>query len=363
MFSIFRKKSKSILGIDIGTSSIKVVQLKKEEDKFKLENYAELSTVGYLERLNEPFQTTSLRKLEAVTREMLKIIFKEAEIDAKQVVMAIPVFSAFVGAIEMPEMAEKELSRAVEFEARRYVPIPLAEVVLDWKITETGIIKDDISPRPFKGKRILLIAVPKEVVNKYLKIADDLNLKIKALELESFGLARALVSDERQPVCILDVGARATSFTIVDKGTIQMSHSLDVAGAEMTQILATGLGIASKRAEEFKMTYGLDHRENKGEREEIRELLNISIDKIITEVEGMINNYQTKTDRKIEKFILNGGSAQLMGLNEYIEKKTGIKTVIADPWSRIIYPSVLGEKIKKTGPQFSVAIGAAMRQE
>jgi len=355
--TLFEKKPKSILGIDIGTSSIKVVQLRKEEDKFKLENYGELSTVGYLERLNEAFQITSLRKLQAVTREMLRILLKETEIDAKRTVMAIPVFSSFVSVIEMPEMAEKELSRAVEFEARRYVPIPLAEVALDWKIIESGMIKDSVSPKPFKGKRILLIAVPKEVVNKYIKISELLELKILALELESFSLARVLSSKESS--CILDIGARATSFTIVDKGTIQMSHSLDVAGAEMTKTLATGLGVAHTRAEEFKITHGLNHTDEK----EIQELLNVSIDKIIDEIERMINSYQAKTERKIEKLILNGGSAQLVGLKEHIEKKINIKTVIADPWANITYPPNLQETLKKIGPQFSVAIGAAMRGE
>lgn len=359
----FKKKTKSILGIDIGTSAIKVVQLKKEEDKFKLETYGELSTVGYLERLNEPFQTTSLKTLEGMTREMLKILLERSETTAKQVVMAIPVFSSFVSVIEMPEMAEKELSRAVEFEARRYVPISLAEVVLDWKVIESGIIKDDVSPKAFKGKRILLIAVPKEVVNKYIRVVDALGLKITALELESFALGRSLVTDQKSSACILDIGARATSFTIVDKSAVQMSHSLDVAGAEMTRILATGLGIASKRAEEFKLTYGLNHKSGRESREDMRELLNTSIDKIINGSERMINSYQSKTDRRIEKLILNGGSAQLTGLKEYIEKKLNMKVFIADPWPKIIYPSQLQPILKKIGPQFSVAIGAAMREQ
>lgn len=351
-----------MLGIDIGTSSIKVVQLKKEEDRFKLETYGELFNISYLERITEAFQTTSLRRLEAITREMLGILLKESEADAKQAVMAIPVFSSFVSIIEMPEMAEKELARAVEFEARRYVPVPLAEVVLDWKVIESGMIKDDVSPKPFKGKRVILIAVPKEVVNKYIKIADALNLKIAALELESFNLARSLMINNKSSGCILDVGARATSFTIVDKGLIQMSHSLDVAGAEMTKTLATGLGIASKRAEEFKITHGLNHQTDKEKRREIQELLNVPIDKIISEIERMINSYQSKTERKIEKLILNGGSAHLSGLKEYIEKKMNIKTFIADPWRRIIYPPVLQQTLNKIGPSFSVAIGAAMRQ-
>ena len=360
--NIFKRKAKPFLGIDIGTSSIKVVQLKKSEDKFKLEAYGEISTIGYLERLNDTFQITSLRTLEAVTREMLKILLKKSEATSKQTVMAIPVFSSFVSIIEMPEMAEKELSRAVEFEARRYVPIPLSEVVLDWKIIESGIIKDDTSPKSFRGKRILLIAVPREVVNKYIKLADALGLKIVALELESFSLSTALVVDEKISACILDIGARATSFTIFDKGTIQMCHSLDVAGAEMTKILATGLGIASKRAEEFKVSHGLNYGEIEERRQELRELLNVPIDKIINEIERMMSSYQSKTQRKIEKLILNGGSAHLSGLKEYIEKKLNIKTVIADPWSRLVYPPILKETLKKIGPQFSVAIGAAMRR-
>ncbi|MBU3922949.1 type IV pilus assembly protein PilM [Patescibacteria group bacterium] len=358
---MFSKKSKSILGIDIGTSSIKVVQLRKEENRFELETYGELSTFGYLERLNETFQGTSLRTLEVVTREMIRILIEKAKVSTKDVIMAIPVFSSFVSIIELPEMAEKELAQAIEFEARKYVPIPLSEVILDWKIIESGTIKNNSHLPSFNGKRILLIAVPKEVVNKYLKIAEDLKLKIKALELESFSLARSLIIDNKISVCILDIGARATSFTIVDKGIIQMSHSLDVAGAEMTKILAISLNIGSKRAEEFKLAYGFENTEEK--KKEIKELLSVPMNKIINEIERMVNSYQEKTGRKIEKLILNGGSAQLSGLKEYIEEKLNIKTIIANPWAKVVYKSSLQQKLKEIGPQFSVAAGAAMRDD
>lgn len=357
----FGKKPKSFLGIDIGTSSIKVVQLKKEEDRFKLETYGEISTINYLKRLTDAFQVTTLKTLEAITREMLKIILQKAEVTAEEAVLTIPVFSSFVSAIEMPAMAEKEMARAVEFEARRYVPISLAEVVLDWQIVETGMIKDEVSPKPFKGTRIILIAVPREVVNKYIKIAEGLDLRIGALELETFSLTRSLMVYDKSPTCILDIGARATSFTIVDKAVVQMSHSLDVAGAEMTQALATGLKVASTRAEEFKIAYGLNHRENKERRAEFQGFLSIPVDKIISEIERMIGSYQSKTARRIEKLILNGGSAQMAGLKDYIEQKMNLKAFIATPWARIIYPPVLQETLRKIGPQFSVAIGAAMR--
>ena len=232
----FGSKPKSFLGIDIGTSSIKVVQLKKTEDKFELETYGEISTIGYVERLNESFQSTSLKSLETINREMLKLVLDEAKTNTKNVVMAIPIFSSFTSIIEMPEMEEKELNQAVEFESRKYIPIPSTEVLLDCKVIDSGMIKDDNSGKTFKGKRILLIAVPKEVINKYIRIAESLNLKVDALELESFSFARSLALGETEPVCVLDIGARATSFTVIDKGTVQMSHGLDVAGAEMTRI-------------------------------------------------------------------------------------------------------------------------------
>jgi len=351
---IFGNKPKSILGIDIGTSSIKVVQLRKDQDKFKLETYGEISTLGYGERLNESFQSTSLKTLEAITKEMVKLVIDKAHADAKNVVMAIPVFSSFTSVIEMPEMAEKELGRAVEFEARKYIPIPSSEVVLDWKIIDSEA----------NSKRVLLIAVPKEVVNKYVRIADALNFKINALELESFSFARSLSPQDASLACILDIGARATSFSIVDKGTVQMSHGLDIAGAEMTRILASSLGVAFKRAEDFKLTHGIDHRtpEDAINKVETKETLITLIDEILNESERMINDYQLKTNHKIDKLILNGGSAQMEGLREYIENKLKIKTLIADPWSKVIYPPSMEKVLKEIGPQFSVAVGAAMRE-
>ncbi|MDP2934314.1 MAG: type IV pilus assembly protein PilM, partial [bacterium] len=346
---LFKKKAKPSLGIDIGTASIKVVQLKKEEEKFKLETYGQISTIGYLERLNDTFQSTSLKTLEVVAREMLRVVLEKAEVTVKNAVMSIPVFSSFVSIIEMPFMGEKELARAIQFEARRYVPIPLPEVILDWRVIEIGMIKNDFSPRPFKGKRVLLIAVPIEVVNKYLRIADDLGLGVVALELESFSVARSLMSNDKSSVCILDVGVRASSFTIVDKGIVQMSHSLDIGGGEMTRTLATGLGIASERAEEFKMTYGFDHEAEKQNQTEVRDLLNVPISRIVDEIERMINSYQFKTGRKVEKIILNGGSSRLRGLIGYIGEKLDIKTIVANPWSSAIYPTVLQNTLNEIG--------------
>jgi len=362
MWNIFQKKPKSCLGIDIGTSSIKVVQLKKAEGRFKLETYGELQTYGYLERLNDPFQTKSLKMLESQVVEMIGKIIKESDVSTNNVVASIPVFSSFIVVINMPPMSEKELSQALSYEARRHIPIPLSEVTTEWKVVNkevAGLSKD--GKKDLFNFRVLLIAVPKEVIAKYLRIAKALNLKLLALELESFSYIRSLIGNDKSVSCILDFGARSTSFTIVDKGFIQASHSLDVAGRELTRALSHGMGVSFRRAEMYKKEKGLDHHEIMADKG-MKDILFTIVDKIAVEMERIIDNYQKNTKRKVSKLVLSGGSGNLIGLKEHLVKELNVDVAIGNPWSRVAYPSFIESTIKEIAPRFAVATGLAMRE-
>lgn len=362
MFGLFKYKPKSCLGLDIGTSSIKLVQLKRSEGRYKLETYGELQTYGYLERLNDPFQTKSLTMLESQVVEMIRKLLKEAEASIKQVAMSIPVFSAFVSTVNLPPMSQKELPRALFFEARRYIPISLSEVRIDWKIIEKERADSSKTKKKDLFKfQVLLVAVPKEIIAKYLRITKTLGLKLSVLELESFSYIRSLIGSDPSTSCILDFGARSTSFSIIDKGFIRASHSLDTAGTELTRALSHGMGIDFRRAEMYKREKGLNHREIETGRE-VKDILLTLIDKIILEAERMIDNYQTKTKRKVTKLILSGGSANLVGLEEYLEKKLKIDVVAANPWARVSYPPILEPVLKEIASRFAVAVGLAMRE-
>ena len=366
---LFKKKGKSSVGIDIGTSSIKVVQLKRSEGRYKLETYGELQTYGYLERLNDPFQSKSLKMLESQVVEMTRRIIKEAGINTKRAVISIPIFSSFIVVIDMPPMLEKELFQALSFEAKRHIPIPLSEARIDWKIIgreKAESSKDGLPVGKAGGRnvfkfRVLLVVVPKEVISKYLRIAQALELKLLALELESFSYIRSLVGNDKSAACVLDFGARSTSFTIVDKGFIQASHSLDIAGTELTRTLSHGIGVSFKRAELYKKERGLGFQEPGAERE-AKEILLTLIDKIVLEVERLIKSYQIKTKGKVTKLILSGGSGNLVGLGKYLEKRLKIDVVTGDPWVRVSYPSLLEPVLKEIAPRFAVAVGLAMRE-
>lgn len=359
---LFDKKTESCLGIDIGTSSIKVVQLKRSEEKYKLETYGELQTYGYLERLNDPFQTKSLKILESQVIEMIKRLMKEADTNTKHVAMSVPVFSSFISVIDLPPMSEKELQRALVFEAKRHIPVSLSEVRADWKV----VSKEKVDSLKDKKKnlfkfRVLIIAVPKEVIDRYLRITKALGLKLVALEMESFSYIRSLMGNDKSTACILDFGARSTSFTIVDRGFIQISHSLDIAGTELTKALAHGMGVDFRRAETYKRQKGLDHKEIE-EGREVKDILLTFVDKIVFEMERMINSYQEKTERKVTKLVLSGGSGSLVGLSEHLQKKLNINIIKGNPWDRIDYPEFLKPTLEKIGSKFAVAIGLAMRE-
>lgn len=363
MWSLFKRKPKSFLGIDIGTSSIKVVQLRRNDGQYKLETYGELQTYGYLERLNDPFQTKSLKMLETQVTTMLHRIIKEAEVNTKYIAISVPVFSSFIVVIDMPPMLRQELDRALVFEARQHIPISLSEVQIDWKIVgQTKVPSNGKNKKSLYKFRVLLVAVPKEVISRYIRIAQTLNLKLMALELESFSYIRSLMGDDLNSACILDIGARSTSFTIVDRGLIQASHSLDTAGTELTKSLSHGMGLSFARAEAYKTEKGLAAKTDPASKG-TKDLLLVLIDKVILEVERTIEDYRQKTGRSVTKLILSGGSGSLPGLKEYVQEKLKIKVSIGDPWKKIEHPQSLTSSLKKIAPRFAVAVGLAMRQK
>lgn len=337
------------LGIDIGTTSIKVVELQRIEDAFELKNYAEYRPQS-LEQKPLFTESTSFFLFEENLSIILKNLFAAAKIKEREAIISLPVFSTFFTVVEFPMMPLEEIPGAVKFQAHQYIPVPLSEVVLDWQIIEEEV--------PARNKiKILLVAVPKDIIEKYAKLSQEIEINLKALEIESFALTRALIK-ENDPSLILDIGGGTSSLTIVDRKIVRVSHSLDFYGLTLTRALSQKLNISLERAEQLK--------KEKGVKKEVENLifpiLSPIIDKIIFTVEREMNNYRfSSINREIKKIILSGGGSLLPGLPEYISQKLQVKTEIGNPFEDIIYSSSLGKIIKGIGPAFATAVGLAMR--
>jgi len=359
MIEFFKKKPKSYLGIDIGTSSIKVVQLKRQEIKPKLETYGFLETYGSIKLTTTPIQTSSLKILDDQVASMLEKLLKETEVTTNFAIMSIPVFSTFSAIMELPEMPESEIASAINYEARQYIPIPLDEVVLDWSIIgkkTRNSIKG--ATNPITKLQILLLAIPKELARKYTNITEMLGLELKVLEAEPFSLVRSLVGEDKAPIIIIDIGRRTTSINIIDKGYVMTSRAIDTSGDEFTKVLNLGLNIDFYRAESLKKDIGLTGCNGEAQ---ISKIMFPVVDIIASETQRLIDLYFRRNSKRIEKIILSGGSARLPGLVDYFAKTFGLACFIGNPWKRVIYPEVLKPTLREIGSYFSVAVGLAMR--
>lgn len=357
----FSSGSKSSLGVDIGTTSVKVVELSRNNDgKIKLETYGSLESIVYSKYLEETLQSSTVKISDQQAAEMIKKIIKEAKVKTRKVVMSAPVFSTFTSVIELPEMSQQEIESAIRFEAKQYVPVPLSEVVLGWNVIGKKNY-EVLGAGNFSNKvLVLIVAIPKELSNEFARIADLANLDLIALETESFALIRSLLGNDKSTVVLVDIGSRATNISIVSGGFIRASRGLDTSGVEITKVLAKGMGVDIKRANELKRTIGLDMD---GANKQAAGVMLPIIDIITGETKRIIDVFSRKegTTARVERIILAGGSAGIPKIADRFTEVTGIKTVIGNPWSRVEYPPQLQKTLENIGPSFSVALGLAMR--
>lgn len=343
------------LGIDIGSSSIRVVELSSWAGRRNLENYGEVTAEALFKK---PFRTFEKSTLLLSTKDIsraIKAITEESQMKARRAVFSIPDFSSFFTTFELPPMTEEEVPQAVRAEAKRHVPLPLGEVVLDWQIIN----------KPKRNKteslKVLLVAVPNEIINQYQRIAANLNLQLIALEAEVFGLIRSLTKKEEKGVIgLIDIGARSTSCSIIEKRMLRVSRSFDLSGDDLTERISKGLSVEPKKAEELKNKYGITLQE--GKENNVKEILSPLIDIIIREIDKIFMAFYLKEKKEVEKVILAGGSAFLPGLLEYFKERFSKKeVVIANPFSKIFFPPILDETLKKIGPTYAIAVGMALR--
>jgi len=351
----------SCLGIDIGTSIIKIVGLSKIGARVKLDNYGETSVLTLYEKPFRTFEKSTLLLSASDIAKAIQAICQEAKIKVKKATFSLPDFSSFFTNFELPPMTKKEISQAVKYAAPQYIPLPLSEVTIDWQV-----IGGKIADKKGTKLKMLLVAVPNDAINQYREIARISNLEIKDLEAEVFSLVRSVIKDTKRTISLIDIGAQSTTISIIDEGLLKISHSFDTAGNELTQQLAKSLDIDFKKAEELKKRYGLREIPDSeaGEEKDLRKIAKILsplIDSVLNEIKRTCRNFSQTDKKEIEKIILAGGSALLPGLKEHATSFLKKEVEIANPFSEISYPPILDKNLKEMGPSYAIAVGAALR--
>ncbi len=358
----FLKIEEGVLGIDIGSSSIKIVQIQKQGGRAVLKNYGSLALGPYSEL--SIGQATNLPKNKIV--EALSDLIIETKVTTKNASMAIPLKDTMISFIKMPNLSKKQLEHMVPIEARRYIPVPMSEVTLDFQVMPQKEKTESTVPSPGKVSQektndkidVLVAAIHNSSINRHQEIKNLSGLNVNLFEIEVFSTIRSTVGHEMNSVMIIDIGAAVTKLIMVEYGVLQSSHLINKGSQDVTIALSKSLGIDIERAEEVKRnpnTLG-----DEISKEHFSEVVSLPFSHIFAEANSALADYQNKHNKIISKVILSGGGSLSEGLVDLAKKNFKVEVIMSDPFERLDSPAFLKNTLKNIGPEFAVAIGLAL---
>ena len=325
-------------GLDIGSSQVKVMQIKKQTKGFELEHY---SAVGLkapdelAQAIREAVETAGIRS-------------------GTEVNLALPESEVYTRIIDTPRLSETELASSIKYEAEQYVPIPLEEVDLTHQIISRP--EDSVDT---KSMKVLLIAVPKDKVTQLTSLMDQAGLIPKSLETELFSLKRIFGNPQKSQVLVL-FSHKTTDLMILNKGIPKFLHSMSVGGLSLTKSLANELSLPDDQAEQYKRTYGLKSELLEGK---VALVIRPLIDKVVDQIKKSFVYLQQQGEQHLpEQLVIGGGGSMLPGLSGYLVKQLNLEVVVGDPLERFIKDEEFKKKINTdTNPQLAVVAGLAAK--
>lgn len=352
----------SVVGVDIGSSSIKVVQLKKEKGIARLETYGEIA-LGPYGGLSVG-QATALPPEKIV--EALKDLFREVNITTLSAGLSVPLRASLLKLIEIPKIDEKNIDQMITLEARKYIPVPINEVAIDWIAIPSHEFSDtQTSSTPSSGEikkvpkmEVLVVAIHKSIISSYEEIIKKAGLKSLPLEIETFSASRAILSNEISAIAILDMGATSSRLLIVDYGMARVSHVIGKGSQDITIALQKSLGLSFSEAEEAKRRLGAIGQAEGGD---LNSVISPTIEYIFYEAQKILLSYQKTHSRPITKVFLTGGGAQLKGILPIAKKELEIEVELGNSFRKIQVPAIIEKSLAENGSGFSVAAGLALR--
>lgn len=355
MFGLFSGKNHS-LGIDVGTTGIKIVELRKENNVPILSNYALSYDSGSL------LQSDGLEILNGQIETILQSMMKKAEFKTKRAVVSVPSFLALISFVELPEMPATEIEKAIQFEAAKFIPSPIDEVNIGWEIIGNYQEKPVEGGQPNRGSQkmqIMVVSVPNAAVERLSSVVSGSRIKVMAMEVENFATVRCLVGNDKGTFMIVNIGAKATDFTVVSDEVIRMTRSIDIGGSEISRAIASSLGIDLQRADRIKKSNQINLLNPK---DQLSILVSPVVGMIIEEIKRLQELYHKKNSlRKIEKVIFTGGGSKLSSLVEYFSKQLSVECQKGNPLARIGVKKEHEEVVKGVASELTVAIGLALR--
>lgn len=337
-------QKRDVVGIDIGTGSLKVVQLAKKGPLTKLIGYGQMP-------IPENYIIEGIIAESEKLAELAKKFFSVGvwgKITATRVCTSLPESKIFTRTITLPHMNDKALAEAVNWEASQTIPMAMSDLYLDYQVI--GPSADDP-----KNDEVIYAAAPKAIVDSYVHFFTALGFEIEGIETSLTAIIRAAVTrkSHKEAVLVVDIGGKTTNLAVFNK-VIRLTGSTLIGGDHITYRIAEVLKIDEKEAEKVK-------KQKTADKTKIRQAVDVEVTEITKEATKMINYYQEKNKKAspVSRIILSGGSASLDMLADIFKEKLGIATEVGNPWANIsIYP--LKSVPKDEAPAYTNAVGLAL---
>lgn len=356
------KKENVTIGIDIGTSSIKIVQISRQNGRAVLDTYGALA-LGQYEENGVIGQVTNL-PAEKIAKALTDAL-TETQVTSKNVVLGIPSVSCIIFILQLPaEIEESDLATVIPNESKKFIPIPLTDVSLDWYVVprreDSGVESRVVSESGGAPQiSVLVVATLNETLVKYTDVMKQTGLSMNSLEIEVFSNIRSCMTRELFPVMVIDLGASKTKLSIVEHGIIETFRLENRGSNDITLAISHALQMPFAKAESVKKDNGLIPTP---EHPQAPDIIKGQLITIFQEAASTILAYEKRYNKNIGKVIFTGGGAMLRGLADYAKEHFAAEIAFADPFSKVDAPQFLSGVLHATGPEFSIAIGLALKE-
>ncbi|PLX86562.1 MAG: pilus assembly protein PilM [Desulfuromonas sp.] len=343
---------KDIVGIDIGSSSVKLVRLRESRGNYQLVN------LGIMPLEPETIVDNMIMNSSAIV-DAVQNLMAGMKIKAKRVATSVSGHSVIIRKIMLPIMTEEELESSIQWEAEQYIPFDVSEVNLDFQI----IGPDEKDPSQMS---VMLVAAKKEYVDDYVAVFSEAGLEPVVMDIDCFAVENMFDVNygfaDDEVLALVDMGASAISVNVLKGEVSVFTRDIQAGGNLLGEELQKRLGISSEEAERAK----LGHRDIEDvDPESIEEVLRDAVENLVQEVQRSLDFFSaTSTEDKVKKIYLTGGVSSSKQVCETLESRLGVAVEVMDPFRNVAASDKEfdPEYLKAVGPMFSVAVGLAMRK-
>jgi type IV pilus assembly protein PilM len=348
-------RSRNLVGLDIGDSSIKVVELK---DLGKGRGF-QLAKIGSESLSAEAIVDGAIMDSQLVI-ETIQRLFQRLKIKNTQVATALSGHSVIVKRISLPVMTAAELAESIHWEAEQYIPFDIDDVNLDYQILEGSSLSGE------GNMDVLLAAAKKDKINDYTSVITQAGLQPVAVDIAAFAMQNAFEAnyefEPHQIIALVDIGAAVSSITVLHGGTSVYWRDINVGGNQYTDAIQKELNLSAAQAEQLKRGEELDGIPY----ERVLPILSAVNEDVGTEIQKTLDFFKqiSATDEALDRLYITGGSAQVIHLKEALGERLHTQVELMNPFRRI-QPSgrdVPADVLNEMTPTASVAVGLALRK-